>query len=63
MASLLSDAKEAGRRKITAIMFATLAITPLIYAVAPVAARTLGVLGSIGRHKPYRDDYIYLFLP
>lgn len=40
-----------------------LTITPLIYVATPIIAKKLGVLQSIARHKPYRDDYEYLFTP
>ncbi len=37
--------------------------TPVLYYYAPQLARDAGVLGSLERHKPYRDDYQYLFNP
>ena len=40
-----------------------LSLTPLVYAAVPNIARRCGVLRSVGRHKPYRDDYVYLFTP
>ncbi len=38
-------------------------ITPAIVAFAPTIARKANVLAKVERHKPYRDDYIYLFAP
>jgi hypothetical protein len=43
--------------------FALLAWTPVFYAFLPGLARHWKVLGSAERHKPYRDDYDYLFTP
>ena len=40
-----------------------LALTPLLYAFTPALARRFDVLGFVERHKPYRDDYVYLFTP
>ncbi len=40
-----------------------LALTPLLYAFTPALARRFDVLSFIERHKPYRDDYVYLFTP
>lgn len=40
-----------------------LALTPLLYAFTPALARRFDVLRFIERHKPYRDDYVYLFTP
>ena len=39
--------------------------TPGLYALAPLVTRHLGVLERAGlaRHKPYRDDDVYLFVP
>ena len=47
--------------RLTAIVL--LALTPVLYAFTPAIARSLGVLDSVARHKPYRDDYVYLFTP
>jgi len=40
-----------------------LVATPVGYAFVPSMARHYGVLRSVERHKPYRDDYVYLFTP
>ena len=40
-----------------------LVLTPVLYGFVPGLARERGVLGSMERHKPYRDDYSYLFDP
>jgi len=39
--------------------------TPALYALAPMVTRHSGVLERAGlaRHKPYRDDDVYLFVP
>jgi hypothetical protein len=51
------------RRVAIAATVLLLAMTPVIYVVAPRLARTLDVLKSVEHHKPYRDDYAYLFTP
>jgi len=38
-------------------------LTPVIYFFTPGLARHFQVLGSEAHHKPYRDDYVYLFTP
>lgn len=40
-----------------------LLLQPLIYAAVPTLAKQSGVLVKHERHKPYRDDYAYLFYP
>ena len=40
-----------------------LTFTPLLYTLTPALARRFDVLGFVERHKPYRDDYVYLFTP
>lgn len=40
-----------------------LCATPVVYAFVPGLARRFHVLQSVERHKPYRDDYVYLFTP
>ena len=37
--------------------------TVLLYAIAPALARRAKVLAGVERHRPYRDDYVYLFSP
>jgi len=51
------------RRARSVIAFAAIAWTPLLYSFLPNLARHWRVLGSAERHKPYRDDYEYLFTP
>lgn len=41
----------------------SLQITPLLYVAAAELGRRYDVLASYGHHKPYRDDYTYLFIP
>lgn len=38
-------------------------LTPALYAAGPKVFRSFHLLGSAERHKPYRDDYIYLLVP
>lgn len=52
--------KGAGLRRVA---FGLLALQPLFYAAVPGLVRHSGVLTTFERHKPYRDDYQYLFLP
>jgi hypothetical protein len=52
-----------GRKIMLTVAAVLLALTPVIYALVPPAARKLGVLESVARHKPYRDDYEYVFAP
>lgn len=40
-----------------------LVLTPALYAVVPDVARRADVLRNRAHHKPYRDDYVYLFAP
>ncbi len=40
-----------------------LLLQPLLYGAAPSIARASGLLANWERHKPYRDDYRYLFWP
>ncbi len=51
------------RRAVVGIAVGLLALTPVLYGLAPTVARRLDVLGSVARNKPYRDDYIYVFTP
>lgn len=45
------------------LAFVLLALQPCLYAAFPTLARKSGVLAGFERHKPYRDDYRYLFWP
>ncbi len=51
------------RRLIIGLAVASLALTPTIYPLAASITRRLHLLGRFTRHKPYRDDYRYLFIP
>jgi hypothetical protein len=42
---------------------ALLVLTPIVYTAVPIVARKFNVLASMERHKPYRDDYEYVFAP
>ena len=53
----------ARRRTVLIAALVMLAWTPLIGALAPTLIRRSGLIDSIVRHKPYRDDYTYLFTP
>jgi hypothetical protein len=50
------------RRAIRIIAFVLLVLTPALYAATPLIARRLHVLDGFAR-KPYRDNYVYLFIP
>lgn len=56
-------AKNHGPRLVIKLAAGMLIITPLVYAIAPEAARSANVLRGVERDKPYRDDYRYLFWP
>jgi hypothetical protein len=58
------DGASGVRRALTiAAACGLLGLTPCLYAVLPDVARHGKVLASVERHKPYRDDYVYLFTP
>lgn len=38
-------------------------LTPAVYPLARDLARSKRILGTMERHKPYRDDYHYLMIP
>jgi len=48
---------------LAAIGLVLLLTTPVLYAFMPPIARYGEVLRGRARHKPYRDDYVYLFAP
>lgn len=50
-------------RTVKTISVILLCATPLLYSYVPTLARRWDVLGEVGYHKPYRDDYVYLFTP
>ena len=49
--------------RLFALAAITLAATPVLYALTPTVARRFNVLRAVERHKPYRDDYVYVFTP
>ncbi len=58
------DCASGVRRTLTlTAAYGLLGLTPCLYAVLPDVARHWKVLASVERHKPYRDDYVYLFTP
>ncbi len=61
--ALLMRGPDVRRRRLLVLMFLMTAITPVYYAVMPMLTRRMGVLDGIARNKPYRDDYVYLFVP
>jgi hypothetical protein len=62
-AGFLDRARGARRALVLAAACGLLGLTPCLYAVLPDVARRWKVLASVERHKPYRDDYVYLFTP
>lgn len=62
-ASALRSVGPTARRWIVGVAAAALVLTPAVYAAVPSVARHFNVLGGVARHKPYRDDYVYLFTP
>ena len=52
-----------GRVVLTICVAASVLAAPGVYVLAAHVAREQGALGSMARHKPYRDDYRYLFVP
>lgn len=50
-------------RRLPRLAVTLLVTQPLLYALAPPAARATGVLRPFERNKPYRDDADYLLLP
>lgn len=51
------------RKTLYAATVVLLALTPVFYTFLPDTARRLGLLSGRERHRPYRDDYVYLFTP
>ncbi len=62
-AGVLAWAESSRRRRGVWAAMIMLAATPLVYATAPAIAERIGVLEGVARHKPYRNDYVYLFTP
>ena len=62
-AAVLEWPTRRGRRWTLTATVALLALTPVVYAVLPGIARRGGWLDSVCKHKPYRDDYVYLLAP
>lgn len=63
LAAVLRQARTRSRTTLLAVATIALALTPVLYSFVPSVARRLGVLRSVERNKPYRDDYDYVFLP
>ena len=51
------------RRVALYLMAILLVFTPAVYAIGPGLLRRTGLIDGMIRHKPYRDDYAYLFCP
>lgn len=62
-AGLLARWSSRASRRISTVAWVTLIMTPCVYAMLPTVARSVGVLDRVARHKPYRDDYVYLLTP
>lgn len=52
-----------GRRRLHVAAWVLVLATPVIYSVVPATFRRIDLLGFVERNKPYRDDYVYLFIP
>jgi hypothetical protein len=50
------------KRIVTAALFLLL-LTPVVYAFVPSIGRRINALGYVERDKPYRDDFVYIFIP
>ncbi len=62
-ASASAWAVQRSRRLVLVSAVVLLLTTPIIYAVMPSIAKRYGLLDSVARCKPYRDDYVYLLTP
>jgi len=62
-AGFLEQVNGSRRVLVTSAAWAMIGLTPCLYAVLPDLARNWGVLEAVERHKPYRDDYVYVFTP
>jgi hypothetical protein len=60
---ILLDRFSHWRPAVWGLAVASIFLTPGWYLVAERVTRRIHALGSYERHKPYRDDYRYLFLP
>lgn len=49
--------------KLATVAVALIVLTPVLYAATPYLAERSNALGSLERHRPYRDDFVYLFWP
>nr|WP_320046819.1 DUF2723 domain-containing protein [uncultured Ilyobacter sp.] len=63
LSGVLAWSPGAKRKVVLVASLVTLVWTPAVGALAPTIIRRSGVLDSIVRNKPYRDDYTYLFIP
>lgn len=48
---------------ITIVAIALIGATPILYSFTPALARRFDDLRFVNRHRPYRDDYVYLLTP
>ena len=62
-AAVLALPASVWRHRLVGAAAALLIATPALYGLMPPVARHLRVLKNEERHKPYRDDYVYLFSP
>lgn len=62
-ARVVMNAPPHRQRFIGTTTMALLLLTPAVYAVFTPLARRAGVLEGVAHAKPYRDDYVYLFIP
>jgi len=62
-AGILDRAKNRRRVFAAGAAWALLGLTPCAYALLPDLGRHCNVLAGVERHKPYRDDYEYVFTP
>lgn len=63
LAHLLRRYEGATVRYLKAAIVACLIATPMVYALTPAVAREFDLLEKMSRDKPYRDDYVYAFIP
>jgi hypothetical protein len=62
--AVVKERWQVGRRNaVLAVAIPAMLLTPVLYFFVPALARHFDVLGAQARHRPYRDDYRYLFVP
>jgi len=62
-AAVLQSASARWRRLLVLAGVGLLLTTPLVYQLTTMLTRKYQLLGASARHKPYRDDCVYLFTP